>query len=389
MELKTYNTFLTEICDYFDELITPRSIARSNTNIIYLIFKGVAKGLEVINNVCVALSSKFNPENCSEEDLISVASLVGTERRKGSASGLKITVLNSSDADITLIAGTYTYQLDEETSFEFEILSDVTLAPEAYVSYIAMSNSIGSYTVTAQPNIAVTSDVPIPSGAVFSCHDNAGLLGIPPESILDFRKRILNVYDRQNGIIELEEYLKNLPYIFDCLVRYNPTNEDIVLEDNIVVPPMTCAIFFSGEAKNEIAEMVCDHIICPTVKVEGESVAVRYENNVFANGYHEVNLIPFKYLDYSVELIYQTNGEYVDIPTVQADLQKKLISLMNTEQHIAVIKEDDIYKAIESSGVSGINVLAINLKTGDTAVDYLSVPVSRIARLTTVDFVEG
>ena len=31
-----------------------------------------AKGYEVINNVCVVLSNKFDPANCSDEDLVSV-----------------------------------------------------------------------------------------------------------------------------------------------------------------------------------------------------------------------------------------------------------------------------------------------------------------------------
>lgn len=388
MELKTYNTILTEICDAFDVLITPRTIARSNTNIIYLIFKAVAKGFEIINNVCVALDSKFNPENCSDEDLLSVASLVGTERRKGSASGLKITVANTSDSAVTLLEGTYRYELDEETIFEFDVLSDTEIASGDSVSYIAMSTEIGRFTVTAQPVIYVTSEAVIPGGLVFSCQDNTGLLGIEPETLLEFRNRILNTYDRQNGILELEEYIKNLPYIFDCLVRYNQTNEDVVLDDNIILPPMTCAIFFSGEVKNELAEMVCDHLICPTVATE-DSIAVRYENEVFTDGYYEVNLIPFKYLEYTIDLIYRVNGEYVNIQEIEESLPRALMNIMNTEQRTPVIKEDDIYKAIEASKITGLNVLAVNLKVGDSAVDFVSVPASRIAKLTGINFVEG
>ena len=388
MEIKTFNTILTELCDDFDVLITPRTIARSNTNIIYLMFKAIAKGMEVINNVCVTLSSKFNPENCSDEDLVSVASLVGTERRNGSASGLKITVTNTGEASVTLLAGTYTYELDEDTSFEFEVLEDTAIAPSASVSYIAMSDKIGSYPVSAQPTIEVSSEAVIPSDLEFSCQDNSGLLGTPAERLLAFRSRILNTYDRQNGIVELEEYIRNLPYIFDCIVRYNQTNEDIVLEGNIVVPPMHCAIFFSGEAKNELAEMVADHIICPTVAT-ANSIAVRYENEVFAGGYYEVNLIPFAYLDYTIDLIYQIDGEYVDIESVEASLTKALMNALNTEQRSTVIKEDDIYKAIEATGITGINVLAVNLRVNGSPVDYIEVPVSKIARLTGINFAEG
>ena len=95
MELKTFDTILTELCDNFDALISPKKILRSNTNIIYLLFKAIAKGFEVINNTCVILSNKFDPLYCSDDDLTSSASIVGTERHKGSATGLHITITNN------------------------------------------------------------------------------------------------------------------------------------------------------------------------------------------------------------------------------------------------------------------------------------------------------
>ena len=109
MEIKTFDTILTNMCDEFDALIAPRKISRSNTNIIYLMFKAISKGFEVINNICVVLSNKFDPANCSSEDLVSVASLVGTERRAGSASGLRITISNPSNDSKVVNAGVYTY----------------------------------------------------------------------------------------------------------------------------------------------------------------------------------------------------------------------------------------------------------------------------------------
>ena len=387
MEIKSFDTILTQMCDDFDELISPRSISRSNTNIIYLMFKAMAKGYEIINNVCVVLSNKFNPANCSEEDLVSVASLVGTQRRSGSASGLKITITNTSDVPITLFAGDYVYEFDADTSFEFEVVEDKELASNESVSYIAMSQTVGKYHVTEQQSIEVTANWQVPSTLVFSCDDNANLQGNDPESILAFRKRVLNTYDRQNGIVELEEYIRNLPYIFDCVVRYNQTDEDVVF-GGVTVPPMTCVIFFSGEAKNEIAEMVCDHIICPTVSTQ-DSIALRYVNSIFANGYYEVNIIPFKYLEYTVDIVYKANNEYINIYDVKNTVEAKLKSAMNKEQYTPYIKEDDIYTAIEEMGYTGLEVLAVNLKVNDTAVDYVDVPVSKIAELVSVNFAEG
>lgn len=387
MELKSFDTILTQMCDDFDYLISPKKIARSNTNIIYLLFKAIAKGYEVINNVCVVLSNKFNPAKCSEEDLVSVASLVGTERRKGSATGLHIVITNTSETQATLEAGIYNYALNDDVSFEFEVTQSTTIEAGNSVSYIAMSDSIGRYPVTVQSSIEVTSEQTISSDLEFSCTDNDNLLGNEEESILDFRRRILNTYDRQNGIVELEEYLRNLPYLFDCKVQYNQTDSDIVVDD-IVIPPMTCAIFFSGEVKNEIAEMVCDHIICPTVQTQ-DSVEVRYNNSIFAGGYYSVNLIPFAKLLYTVDIIYHINSEYVNVYDAKQKLEKALLTAFVAERHVDTVKEDDIYNVIEATDFTGIDVLALNLKVNGTAVDYIDVPASRIAELTHVNFIEG
>lgn len=387
MEIKTFDTILTQMCDTFDSLISPKTIARSNTNIIYLLFKAIAKGYEVINNVCVVLSNKFNPAKCSDEDLVSVASLVGTERRAGSATGLHVIVTNSGETQATLLTGVYTYALDDDTTFEFEVTSPVTIEAGGTASYIAMSNRIGQFPVTAQQSITVESEQAIPDDLKFSCTDNSNLLGREPESLLAFRKRILDTYDRQNGIVELEEYLRNLPYLFDCKVKYNQTDYDITVGE-VVVPPMTCAIFYSGEAKQEIAEMVCDYIICPTVATQN-SVEVRYENDIFAGGYYAVNLIPFVKLNFTIDLIYHVNNEYVNVYDAKEALNKALMTAFVGEVHKDTIKEDDVYNVIEATEFTGIDVLAVNLKVGGAEVNFVDVPASKIAELTFVNFVEG
>ena len=221
MEIKTFDTILTDLCNTFDSLISSRTISRSNTNIIYLIFKAIAKGYEVINNVCVVLSNKFDPLYCSEEDLKSSASLVGTEKNQGSATGLHITVTNNGSASVTLLAGIYTYSFDEDTKFEFEVIEDTIIASGSHISFIAMSEKIGRFSVTAQSSIMVESSKAIPEDLVFSCSENSSLLGIPEETDLEFRERINSDTDRQNSMLELESEIRNLPYIFDCRVKFN------------------------------------------------------------------------------------------------------------------------------------------------------------------------
>ena len=387
MEIKSFDTILTQLCDDFDYLISPKKIARSNTNIIYLLFKAIAKGYEVINNACVVLSNKFNPAKCSEEDLVSVASLVGTERRAGSASGLHVIVTNSAETAKTLLAGVYTYNLDDDTQFEFEVVADTVIQAGESTSYIAMSDKVGRFPVTAQQSIEVDSGQAVDDDLTFSCTDNENLLGNEPESILAFRKRILNTYNRQNTIVELEEYLRNLPYLFDCKVKYNQSDNDIVVGD-VVIPPMYCAIFIAGEIKQELAEMVADYIICPTVATQ-DSVAVNYNNDIFAGGHYTINLIPFVSLDYEVDIYYSVESEYVNIYDAKEKIEKALFTALASEKHIDVVKEEDVYNVLEAIENISINVLAVNLKVDNTDVNYVDVPADKIAKLVHINFIEG
>ena len=384
MELKTFNTILTTICDSFDSLIAPRKLARSNTNIIYLIFKAAAKGYEIINNICIVLSNKFDPLYCSDEDLTSSASIVGTERNQGSATGLHITVTNNGSVSATLLAGLYTYALDDDTKFEFEVMENTVIASGSHISFITMSEKIGRYPVTAQAKITVTSEQPVSSDLVFSCADNAALLGLFEETDLEFRERINSETDRQNSMVELESEIRNLPYIFDCKVKFNPTNTEIEY-DGYTIPAYTLAIFYSGEVKKEIAEKVCGKIICPTLQTV-DSVEVFYENDVFVGGKYGVHLIPFAKAQYAVELIYKINKTYANEYDIQKEIRTALFNTFVSEKHVDYIKEDDFYNAIEALGITGIELLGVNIKYNNSNVNYIEIPSSRIPELTNVIF---
>ena len=384
MELKTFNEILNDLCDNFDSLISPRKISRTNTNIIFLIFKAVAKGLEVINNVCVTLSNKFNPISCSDEDLISVAKLVGTQRFSGSATGLYITITNKGSQQATLLAGFYHYDLDENTTFTFEILSDKVMIRGAKESIFAFSDNIGIYPVTAQDKIQVYSDVAIPSGMEFSCSDNKNLLGAQEESILDFRQRINTDTTRQNSIIELQTKLRNLPYLFDARVYFNNT-DNVITYDGVTIPPYYLAIFYSGEARSEIARVVAQMSFFPTASSD-TSVTVPYYNEAFVSGHYDVNIIPFKKTPYIVTVTYKADSVYSDTESIEDIIKTKLLLRMNGQIHKDVINEADIYNAITDLNVAGASILNIDLYAEGSAVPYLEVPLSRIPELTDVTF---
>lgn len=384
MQLLTFNEILTKLCDDFDELIAPRRIARANTNIIYLLFKAIAKGYEIINSVCVVLDNKFDPAYCSSEDLESVATLVGTNRYEGSATGLYIIVTNNGETTATLLQGTYYYKLDDNTTFYFDVLEDTSIEAGSFATFIAMSQSIGSYPVTAQNTIDVTSNRPIASGIEFSCLDNTDLLGTQRETDLEFRKRILSGVDNQDNIIELENKLKNLPYLFDARCIFNNTS-GAEPYDGLSIPAFTLAIFYSGMPRNEIAQVVASKIICPTVSTN-DSVELTYENDVFISGEYTVNIIPFKETLFDIDVMLKVDTRYAEVDTVKAEIRKALVTAFTSMVHKDYVKENDIYNIIEDLNIAGVTLLGANLMYNGSEVEYIAVPLSRIPKLENVTF---
>ena len=387
MQILTFDEILTKICDDFDTLISPKKIARTNTNILYLVFKAISKGFEIINNVCVELSNKFDPASCSEEDLQSVADLVGTERLKGSATGLLINITNTSNENVTLLAGTYTYKYDDDVSFTGTVLSDTVISALNTLSLIFMSDSIGSYAITEQSDIkaSVTADVAISSDLSFSCEDNASLLGSEEESDIDFRKRILNTTDRQNTLVELETEIKNLPYIFDCKVKYNPT-DDAIDVDGASLSPYKMFIYCSGDIRNEIAEVVAKYSFYQTQ--EDSTTAhetLTYENEVFANGGCEIIVNYFKKLNFNVDVRYIVDTNFLSASSAREQITSALLKDYRSQLHIDFIREADIYNVIEALDIAGLTLLSVDLKYNNEAVDYIAVPPSCLVYLENVD----
>jgi hypothetical protein len=59
-----------------------------------------------------------------------------------------------------------------------------------------------------------------------------------------------------------------------------------------------------------------------------------------------------------------------------------------SEVHVDYVKEDDVYNLIEELGISGIELLGVNLKYNGNNVNYIEVPKTRIPELTQVIFTQ-
>lgn len=387
MRLITYNEFLTYLCDEFDTLIAPRKIARNNANIIYLIFKGMSKGCEVINNVCVALSNKFNPELCSEEDLDSIATMVGTERLKGASTGLLINCTNLNVVPTVLPPGNYVYNLDENTTFLFENPMELSIEASSTVQFTALSLSLGSYPVTAQSEIEVKAfdGGSTPSGLSFGCADNSELLGYLDETDEEFRRRIVSDTSRQNVINELQLKLKNLPYVYDCNIVFNRANEEASY-DGYTIPPYYMLIFVSGLIKPEMAEIIAKEGIYPTLETE-DSEEVDFYNEVFADGKYPVYIHQFKKTNYSVKILYKCDTNYIMEETAEREMKTGLINAVNGNRHVDTITVQELNSVVDKLGIKGVKVLGMYMyaEGSNVPVQYITFPKSRISFLSNVE----
>lgn len=391
MQIITYNEALTQICDWFDSVIAPRTIARTNTNIIYLIFKAFAKAWEVINNTCVELNDKFDPANCTDSDLESIAFLVGTERIGGSSSGLLVTIVNNASKAVYLPAGTYTYALDEDTSFSATFTADKLVESESSIQITFLSADKGSFPVTSQQDISLTAvdlngdEITIPDTFSFANADNSQLLGYADETDLEFRKRIIEDTDRQDVITEIKNKIKSLPYVFDCDIKFNdnPVEQSY---DGYVIPPYYMLLMVSGDIKDEIAEIVASKGVYPTVQTDADSYAI-YQNDVFADGQYKVWITPYRKYDFSVDVAFYADENFISSTQAEEKIRKGLFNAINGNRHIDVITENDIFDCINALNITGVKVLGVNINdpSGSTNKNYITFQKTRIPNLTAVN----
>lgn len=391
MQIITYNEALTQICDWFDSVIAPRTIARTNTNIIYLIFKPFAKAWEVINNTCVTLNDKFDPANCTDSDLESISFLVGTERIGGSSSGLLVTIVNNASEAVYLPAGTYTYALDEDTSFSATFTADKLVESESSIQITFLSADKGSFPVTSQQDISLTAvdlngdEITIPDTFSFANADNAQLLGYADETDLEFRKRIIEDTDRQDVITEIKNKIKSLPYVFDCDIKFNdnPIEQSY---DGYVIPPYYMLLMVSGDIKDEIAEIVASKGVYPTVQTDANSYAI-YQNDVFADGQYKVWITPYRKYDFSVDVAFYADENFISSTQAEEKIRKGLFNAINGNRHIDVITENDIFDYINALNITGVKVLGVNINdpSGSTNKNYITFQKTRIPNLTAVN----
>ena len=386
MTIISFDEVLNVLCDEYDRLIAPKKIRRSSKNIIYLILKACAKGYELIANIIYALDGKFDPARCQDADLTSVAKIVGTEMIEGNGSGLVVRITNTNPSDAVILrAGRYIYTFNADIRFFLDILSDTEIASTETVQFAAFSENKGSFPVTAQGSITLVreDEEDISPDLVFSCEDNAAILGSIDETLFEFRKRILTDNSRSDILQRLELAIKNKPYIFDATLFFNQSDAD-VLVGTTSVAPYKMLITLLGYPRDEIAELVASHCIYQTVKVEGNGGTLRYVSPNMAGGAYEVHYKNFDEKLYDVVVDYRYDSRLALKSNIDTEITKALATYKFPTKRTALIKENIFYNLIDDLNLPSVELLNITLEIDGVEVPYIDINKTSIGKLDTL-----
>jgi hypothetical protein len=370
------------ICDSWDSLVAPKRIWRNNDNKLYLFFRSCAAGVKLIFDVALSLRWRFDPQRCSDGDLLSAANLLGTEFQKGSGSAVRITVANTHTMEAkTLRSGVYNYTSVSGMVFSFNLLSDAEFDSGASNTITAVSREKGSYPVGDNALITLfrSDGVAIDKAFKFSCEENSGSLGYPDEDALSFRQRVLANANQQDHLKELEIKIKSLPNIFECGLTFNPDRLPAEY-DGIILAPLELLVTITGTPSEELAALIVRDTQYATHMVDPEHV-VYYRNDQYVNGKYPVYFRYHAKADFSLEIEYQYSSQKLKKAQVETELNRLLSVYRNAVVHTDLVKETDIYERLASADLPDVTPLAVNILVDGERVPYLRIPATRTPNL--------
>lgn len=393
IEAKTIDEETTGLCDSFDADIAPKSIYRNNNNKLYLVLKSIGAGFSKIRDVVLALKYRFDPRYCSDDDLESTMLIVGTKRISGKVSVVRIICYNT-DLSVTykLPAGTYQYTSADGVLFSYVLTAETPVAPQGYVVMVLASAENGAFPVAGETNAGVITaeGYEIPPAFSFEALANTTTLGRKEETLFEARNRILTDTKRQDSLKELEAELNALPTVYACNLLFNPTEENVTLEDGSVLAPYELLVMITGSATPEMAEIILSHEIYKTHMVTAEQV-VWYNNPLFVGGRYPVYYTNHAKRRFWLTIYYSYDSGVKTDALVEAAFNELLAKYRVMTEHVSAITEPMIYKTLQDHGIDGVTLLKVYLQDMQdgqlVSVPYIQVPRLMVPELADVAFV--
>jgi len=388
LRVKSIDEETSELADVYDGLMQPKKLFRSHNNKLYLALRAYAAGKVGLTDAALALHNRFDPLYCEDADLYSTAKMVGTEYKRGTGSILRITVFNKNIGESKILAaGIYNYLSASGMVFAFQLPNDWEFNPEETKVVMAISREKGSFPVDDIASIKLfrSDSGSIDSAFLFSCESNNGQLGYPDETPFDFRTRILNDANRQDHIRELELKIRNLPNIFECNIVIN---DDVSPQeyDGLTLAPKELLITITGVPTDEIANLVCEHVVYDTHQVDPGDV-VYYCNELLLNGRRPVYFRYHDTTDFSLAITYQYDADKLKTTQVEDAINGLFRPYTRMVTHQSEIAEKDIYKLLDKLNLPNVKILNADIVNSDSEqVPFVRVPKTKLPRLTGIVF---
>jgi hypothetical protein len=385
----TLDQLMTLMGDTYDATVNPRRIFRNNKNRIWLLFQGIAAGYQLINDMVVSLSNKFDPSNCSDDDLLSTAKLVGTLFKVGKSSFVQINFTNTDVANPhTITAGVYQFTSTSGEVFNMTLAADTVFTAGQTIMMIFASTEKGAFSVTAVASVSISrADLAsIDPNFSFATLDNSRYLGYLDETPLVFRQRILSDTNRQDAIAELELLIRSLPNVLECNLIFNPSGGDVVY-DGITIHPFCLLVNVTGFPDLTLGQTVIGNVQYLTVETDPTKV-FNITDSHFATGSLPVYWNPHTQKNFALTVTYRFDSNKIIQSRGEAQMLAALnAAYANMSQHIDTVTVADIINLLQGLGLASVQLLQVSITpAGGGAVNYLDFLKTRLANLTGVTF---
>ena len=394
--VKSIDEITTQMADSYDDFLQratnrPLKVWRNHNNKLYLIFRAVAAGIQLILDAVFSLHNRFDPAHCDESDLYSTAQMVGTEFKQGTGSLLTITMTNKSlEEEQILAAGTYQYRSASGMAFRFTLANDVLFGPGQAQVVSAISAEKGAHRVYENAGIKLsrTDNAAVNSFIIFSCADNIASLGYGDEGSLEFRQRILTDAGRQDQIRELELAVRNLPNIFECNLIYNDTEEPADF-DGIDLDPYQMLVIITGSPTDGIADKFVRGTLYHTKEADLPGVTggtVYHESRHYISGRYPVHFIYHRKTDFQLQVEYQYDSGKLKYTQIEEQFDAALGVYRNVVRHVDMLTEEDVYAVLRSVVLPDVKVRNVRIFQDGENTPFLQVPATRMYNLTEAVF---
>jgi hypothetical protein len=238
---------LADVNTYLKARGTTKLLTAVVKNTLYIFILAVAGMRAIWDLLLYEAQNSFNPALCSDDQLLSLLPIVGTEIIPGVETTVSVTVTATPAGSCVIPVNSKIY-ITADTYVETQ--AEVTISASGSSTFTMKSNKKEALTILADSLVSFSTSIP----NLLSITNAVSVAGRADETPLQVRARLLNGGTVDKSFDGTTNKLRLLSGINDARVYFNPESEnEISLEGGINLAPRTALILIDG-ASDYIAE---------------------------------------------------------------------------------------------------------------------------------------